>query len=181
MTLGPFVVPGLPFVLAGLLTLGCDRSDDEPAGAQAPILPFDTATVRVASASDTATLHVEVAVTDQEKQLGLMERQRLAPDRGMIFLYQETQPATGAFWMFRTRIPLDIAYLDSTGTIRAIRAMEPCTSRYAQGCPNYEAGVPFRAALEVNRGYFAEHGFKVGDRVLLGRLGDRVVRAAGRQ
>ena len=172
---GRRVLRTAPTLLAGLLIApACNRGSDDGRGDGTPILAFDTATVRIASASDTALLRVEVAVSEEEKRLGLMERQQLATDRGMIFLYDETQPASGVFWMFRTRIPLDSAYLDSTGTIRAIRAMEPCTSPYAQGCPTYEAGVPFRAALEVNRGYFAQRGLGVGDRVLLGRLSERV-------
>lgn len=156
-------------LLAGvLIALACERGSDDSAADAGPVLPFDSTTVRIASASDTAVLHVQIAASGEQKQLGLMERRRLDPDHGMIFLYPETQLATEAFWMFRTRIPLDIAYLDSAGTIRAIRTMEPCSSDFAQACPSYPAGVPFRAALEVNRGYFSRRGFTVGDRVILG-------------
>ena len=96
-----------------------------------------------------------------------MERRSLADSAGMLFLYDTTQPQDAAFWMFRTRIPLDIAYIDSTGVIRNIVAMEPCTAVLMKGCPTYPAGVPFRAALEVNKGYFQRHGVALGDRVAL--------------
>jgi len=85
----------------------------------------------------------------------------------MLFLYATTQPDSSAFWMFRTRIPLDIAFVDSAGTIRSIQTMQPCQSTLAQGCPSYPAGAAFRGALEANVGYFAHHGIRVGDHLLL--------------
>lgn len=69
--------------------------------------------------------------------------------------------------MFRTRIPLDIAFVDSLGTVRAVQHMVPCPSTLAQGCPTYEPGAPYRAALEVNAGYLARHGIGVGSRIVL--------------
>ena len=69
--------------------------------------------------------------------------------------------------MFRTRIPLDIAYIDSAGGIRTIGTMAPCPSPFAQSCPSYPAGARYTAALEVNAGYFAKKQIRVGDRVLL--------------
>src|SRR5581483_835712 len=92
----------------------------------------------------------------------------LDENAGMLFVYPTTQPNTAAFWMYRTRIPLDIAYIDSTGAIGNIVVMEPCTAVLAQGCPSYPARVAFRAALEVNKGYFARHQVATGDHVLLG-------------
>jgi uncharacterized membrane protein (UPF0127 family) len=97
-----------------------------------------------------------------------MERRYLPDTASMLFLFATDQPASGGFWMFRTRIPLDIAYVDSLGTIRAIKQMIPCFTDLAQGCPSYPAGVPYRAALEVNAGYFAQHKLDVGSRIILG-------------
>jgi uncharacterized protein len=131
------------------------------------VLPFDTATVRIASPTDTHRVIVELAETPEQQALGLMERRSLAPDGGMLFLYATAQPESSAFWMFRTRIPLDIAFADSAGVIRTIRSMEPCTSELAQSCLSYPAGAPYRAALEVNRGWFAARRIRVGDRLLL--------------
>ena len=123
--------------------------------------------MRVASATDTAILTVEIAESREQQTLGLMERRTLAQDAGMLFVYPDTQPASAGFWMHRTRIPLDIAFVDDSGVIRSIRAMEPCAAELADGCPTYEPGTPYRAALEANRGFFAQHGIRVGDRVLL--------------
>ena len=86
----------------------------------------------------------------------------------MLFLYSSTQPDSAAFWMFRTRIPLDIAFIDSVGIIRTVLTMQPCPSDLAQGCPSYPPTAPYRAALEVNAGYFARQKLGVGDHVLLG-------------
>lgn len=154
-------------VLGVALLAACSSEPQEDLGSYAHILPFDTAQIRIARAKDTSKLTLELAESDEQKTLGLMERRTLAPDAGMLFLYPTTQPATSAFWMFRTRIPLDIAYVDSSGVIRSIVAMQPCESQLAQGCPTYPSGAPYRAALEVNAGFFARKGIRVGDRVLL--------------
>lgn len=108
-------------------------------------------------------LTVEVARTPAQRSRGLMERDSLAEDAGMLFLYPRRQPPGSGFWMFRTRIPLDIAFLDASGRIAAIHAMQPCGSANPGDCPSTQAGVPFRAALEVNAGYFAARGIGVGD------------------
>jgi len=137
-------------LLGVLLGVGCSSEPADDPNGYAHILPFDTAVVRVASAKDTARLAVELAESEKQKTMGLMERRSLPPNAGMLFLYTATQPPTAAFWMFRTRIPLDIAYIDSAGVIRSIVAMQPCESQLAQGCPTYPPGAPYRAALEVN-------------------------------
>jgi len=113
------------------------------------------------------TLHVEVARTASERAKGLMERQALPADAGMLFLYASEQPATSAYWMYRTRIPLDIAFVDGGGVIRSLKTMSPCRAEESSRCPVYPSGARFRAALEANAGYFATRGIGVGDRVEL--------------
>jgi uncharacterized membrane protein (UPF0127 family) len=148
--------------------MACEsRADSSSTDSYAHLVAFDTAEVRVVSHGDTARLTVELASTTEQQTMGLMERRALSPDAGMLFLYADMQPATSAFWMFRTRIPLDIAFIDSVGVIRSLKTMAPCTSLLAAGCPGYEAGAPYIAALEVNAGYFARKRIRVGDRVLL--------------
>jgi hypothetical protein len=157
----------LTFVTGLLLVLACRGESKEESADYAHIIPFDTASVRIASATDTTRVIAELAETEEQRTMGLMERQSLAPNAGMLFLYATTQPDSSAFWMFRTRIPLDIAFVDSAGTIRSIQTMQPCQSTLAQGCPSYPAGAAFRGALEANVGYFAQHGIRVGDHLLL--------------
>lgn len=110
------------------------------------------------------SLALEVAATSRQRRLGLMGRDSLAPDGGMLFVYDEKQSADHAFWMYETRIPLDIAFLDHAGEIRSINRMAPCTTE-KEACPRYPAGAPFWMALEVNAGYFNDNGIDVGDRL----------------
>jgi uncharacterized protein len=121
--------------------------------------------VRIMTANDTVHLSVEIAETLEQQRIGLMERRSLPADEGMLFVYTEPQPGTASFFMFRTRIPLDIAFVDASGRLVAIRQMEPCTSPVAAWCERYGPGVPYIAALEVNSGYFEARGVEVGDRV----------------
>ena len=152
-----------------LLLAACGRGESaEDTSASMPALEFGRSQVRVASATDTIPLTVELARTPEQKQLGLMERRSLGERAGMLFLYDSTQSPQSGFWMYRTRIPLDIAFIDSAGTIRTIQTMQPCVSDLAGACPAYPAGAPYRAALEMSEGFFAKHRIGVGDRVILG-------------
>jgi uncharacterized membrane protein (UPF0127 family) len=134
-------------------------------------IPFDTGTVRIVTASDTVSLLAEIASTAEQHEIGLMERTALDPNSGMIFVYPEPQPETAAFWMYRTKIPLDIAFVDSAGRIATILTMAPCESPNPEWCDEYAPGVRYQWALEVNRGFFASHGIEVGDTVVLDRSG----------
>src|SRR5690606_20476599 len=107
-----------------------------------------------------------------QRAFGLMDRDELGTDAGMIFIYEQVQSGDTGFWMYRTRIPLDIAYFDGSGRIVAIHQMMPCTSLDPQRCVGYAAGVPFFGAVEANRGWFTRNGIGVGDRIVMpGRLG----------
>lgn len=159
-------------ITAVLLATACSSgADASPADEYAHLLSFDTSRVRLVSASDTTSVAVELARTPDQHTMGLMERRALAQDSGMLFLYPDVQPESSAFWMFRTRLPLDIAFIDSAGTIRSIRTMVPCTSLLAAGCPEYPAGARYMSALEVNAGFFARHRIGVGSRLLLDDTG----------
>ncbi|MCL7944617.1 DUF192 domain-containing protein [Marinobacter sp. ATCH36] len=119
------------------------------------------------SAEQAVPITVEIAKSSDERSRGLMEREILAEDAGMLFVYSGERRADHGFWMYRTLIPLDIAYMDRRGVIRAIRQMTPCPSSQGRDCPTYRAGVPFYLALEMNLGYFESRGIEVGDRLSL--------------
>lgn len=134
--------------------------------AEQPAVAFERHQVCLASTTNTVVMTAEIATTPAQRAHGLMEREHLPSDAGMLFIYERPQPADHGFWMFRTQIPLDVAFIGPEGEIRSIQAMEPCQSPTPRGCKGYPAGVEFSAALEVNQGFFREHGIGVGDRVL---------------
>ena len=103
-------------------------------------------------------LVLELALTDKEKATGLMYRDKLAADHGMLFVFD----ADGAFsfWMKNTLIPLDIIWFDATGRVADVRAgADPCR---ADPCPKFSNRQPARAVLLVNAGYAAAHGLTPG-------------------
>lgn len=101
---------------------------------------------------------VEIASTPEQQRYGLMKRQSLAPDRGMIFPYQPPQPVS--FWMKDTLIPLDIIFIGPGGRISSIAentvplSLEPVVST-----------EPAEAVLEIAGGRSAELGIAAGDKV----------------
>jgi uncharacterized membrane protein (UPF0127 family) len=120
--------------------------------------PGPTVTFTTASGED-VTLNVEVADTAEERGVGLMNRELLDEDAGMLFDFQgETQ---SGFWMRNTLIPLSIAFIDTAGTIIDIQDMQPLdeTLHFASG--------PYRYAVEANQGWFARNGVEVGNSTIL--------------
>ncbi len=93
---------------------------------------------------------------------GMMFRDSLAPDRGMLFFHQQEAPAP--YYMYQVRIPLDIVWMDHTRRIVDIAAnVPPCPSKSAAACPTYGGKIPSAFVLEVNAGFAAKNGLKVGD------------------
>lgn len=164
-------------IALALCATACNAAPQD--AAEPPVMRFSVARVRLVAGADTIPLRVELASTSEQQTMGLMERTRLADSAGMLFLYRTDQPANAGFWMFRTRIPLDIAFLDSLGAIVSMKHMIPCTSTLAAGCPSYPPDAPYRAALEVNAGYFAQHKLAIGSRLILSDT-SRVVSALSR-
>ena len=119
------------------------------------------------SGTVTTGLEVEVAATTAERKKGLQQRATLPENRGMLFEFNLDQPPERGFWMYRTLIPLDIAYLDKNGRILAIREMEPCASASRKDCQLYPPGQKYRYALEVNRGFFTANNVNPGALVSL--------------
>lgn len=109
-------------------------------------------------------VEVEIADSPAERQLGLMGRESLAQDAGMIFLFQGEH--RGGFWMKDTPVPLSIAFVGADGRIVRILDMEPCR---ADPCTVYDPGVAYASALEVNKGAFARWGVEEGDGLTLER------------
>jgi hypothetical protein len=103
-----------------------------------------------------AELRVEVASTPTTRACGLSQRDRLDPERGMLFVFPEAAPRK--FWMKDTRIPLSIAFLDVDHRILNILAMAPLQTEQ-----RYPSAGDAAYALEVNEGWFEAHGIGARD------------------
>lgn len=102
---------------------------------------------------------VEVADNDHERSRGLMFRDAMDDDRGMLFIHDEQMPL--AYWMKNTRIPLDILYFDNERKlVSQQRDVPPCS--LGNRCPPYPSQAPARYVLELNAGQAAKLGLKEG-------------------
>lgn len=102
-------------------------------------------------------IRAEVANTEEGRRQGLMFRDRLGENAGMIFLYPKAEVT--AMWMKNTRVPLSVAFIDGSGRILNIEDMVPFSedAHGSRGAAAY--------ALEMNRGWFAKRGVGAGDRI----------------
>lgn len=135
-----------------------------PATAQPqPALPHSDLVIETAKGPQHFT--VELANTDESRARGLMFRQNMAPDAGMLFDFGQEQMAS--FWMRNTLIPLDMLFIKADGTILNI---------HQRAIPHDETGInsegPVQAVLELNGGTVARLGIKPGDRVRHAIFGD---------
>ncbi|HZC34698.1 MAG TPA: DUF192 domain-containing protein [Chthoniobacterales bacterium] len=105
-----------------------------------------------------APLKVEVAEDEQSRAMGLMFRDSLSEDRGMLFIFDE--PRQASFWMKNTKIPLSIAFLDSDRVISEERSMRPYDETLIQSRSD-----KIRYAIEVNAGWFDRHQVRSGAKV----------------
>lgn len=137
----------LLIILMVIAGAGCTSQDN------APQKKLPTAVISI----NGIKLTVELAVTEAQKEKGLMFRDSVPDGTGMLFVYYEDRPLT--FWMKNTKVPLSIAFIASDGIIVDILDMQPYSL----------AGVPssrsVRYALEVPQGWFVKHGIKTGDTV----------------
>ena len=96
---------------------------------------------------------VEISDDDAERARGLMFRDHLDAQRGMLFIHEREEPQ--AYWMKNTRIPLDILYFDSQRRlVKQQRDVPPCSA--GDACPSYPSGAPARYVLELNAGQAAK-------------------------
>jgi len=106
-------------------------------------------------------IKVEVADTEQKREIGLMFRENLDENKGMLFVFDDEKYVT--FWMKNTLIPLDIIFISSNGTINEIKEnVQPCL---ADPCELYPSVNPSKYVLEVNANFSKKNGISVGDSV----------------
>jgi len=107
-----------------------------------------------------AGMHVidaQVALTPEQRQLGLMMRQSMPQHEGMVFVFE--QPSQQCFWMKNTLLPLTAAFVADDGTIVNLADMKPETTE------SHCSAKPVRYVLEMNQGWFAKKGLKPDSRL----------------
>ncbi len=102
-------------------------------------------------------IDTQVAMTPEQRQIGLMWRKSMPVHEGMLFIFE--QPSQQCFWMKNTLIPLTAAFLEDDGTIVNMADMKPQTSS-----PHCSA-KPVRYVLEMNVGWFAKKNIKAGAKI----------------
>ncbi|MEB0134989.1 DUF192 domain-containing protein [Actimicrobium sp. CCC2.4] len=131
------------------LAFSCVLLISTHAGAQQPV-KFKVTTL-------SAGIHLikaEVAATEAEREQGLMFREKMGPNEGMVFLFGA--PAGVCMWMKNTLLPLSVAFIDDDGKIVNIEDMKPQTTE------SHCAVKPIRYALEMNAGWFKQKNIKAG-------------------
>ena len=111
-------------------------------------------------------LRIEIPQTPGEFKTGLMFRESLDTDSGMLFVFDRV--AQQSFHMSHTTIPLDIAFIEEEGCIESIKELTPLRRE-----PVY-SNAPVLYALEVNRGWFAENEVKVGDQIIKDEINENI-------
>lgn len=104
---------------------------------------------------------VEIADDDDERARGLMFREQMAADHGMLFIFERSEPQ--AFWMRNTLIPLDIMYFDSDKRFVSAHYRVPTCKHGGDRCPNYPSEGDARYVLELNAGVGAALALQPGD------------------
>jgi uncharacterized membrane protein (UPF0127 family) len=144
-----------------ILALACTQRSAAPA----PATTATTATTTADAAApriilpDHSAVIVEVASDDPTREQGLMYRDHMADDRGMIFLFP--QAGEYPFWMKNTLIPLDMIWMDADHRIVHIaHDVPPCK---ADPCPNYPPNAKASSVLELAAGVAAKHHLRDGD------------------
>ncbi len=99
-------------------------------------------------------LDVQLALTPEQRQIGLMWRKEMPQHEGMLFVFE--QPASQCFWMRNTLLPLTAAFVDDDGTIVNLADMKP------QNDDSHCSAKPVRFVLEMNLGWFAKRNIKAG-------------------
>ena len=149
-------VAAIAVILAGLgfyLNLPLSMS----ASSQAMLLPVDPTPLVAVTSSGERAFNIEVADEPSERSAGLMFRETMDDDHGMLFVFQQSRPV--GFWMKNTPMPLDLLFIDSGGTVRDILPGEPFSETPIGPV------VPVRFVLELKRGTAEKAGIHSGDQL----------------
>jgi uncharacterized membrane protein (UPF0127 family) len=149
---------------AALLLGGCAKEENKtvagngsPPVATKPAIPTSlprTVTMKIGN----GTFQLEVAANDHDQQQGLMYRESMPLDHGMIFVFAEEKERV--FWMKNTLIPLDIVYVNAAERVVSIKHGVPLQEE-----PTIPSDEPMKWAIELNDGVAAATGLRVGNKL----------------
>ncbi|WP_276255100.1 DUF192 domain-containing protein [Halomontanus rarus] len=114
--------------------------------------------------TENVTVSLEIAANGTERAEGLMYRESLPENHGMVFVYPDEGQRT--FWMKNTLIPLDIIYIDSEGTVLNVAEAEPQPNASDDDLERYPSDGPAQYVIELERGFAEEHGVEPGTEVV---------------
>lgn len=134
----------------------------EQQAGEAMILPVDADPLIVETEAGEQRFSIEIADTGATRSAGLMFRQEMDDDHGMLFVFEQTNPV--GFWMKNTPMALDLVFIDEDGLITAILPGEPFST------DTISPGVPVRFVLELKQGTAQKAGIGQGDRIYHPRI-----------
>ena len=109
-------------------------------------------------------IHAEVMIKQEDMMRGMMFRDSVAPDHGMLFIHGS--PGNYKYWMYQVRIPLDIIWMNRLHEVVEISAnTPPCKEKNASNCPNFGGNQPAMFVLELGGGMAQKYGIQVGNRI----------------
>ena len=144
--------------------LGCKENSQSIKGEKIPQNKSELYDLNFSGVS----LKVEVAALPEERELGLMFRNSLKENEGMLFVFKEGSGQR--FWMKNTRIPLDIGYLSTSGVLLEVHKAKPYD---LSGVPSRSHDIKF--VLELNAGGYKKLGIKIGSRISLKVISDLLI------
>jgi uncharacterized membrane protein (UPF0127 family) len=136
-----------------LMALSCAR-DQNTTG-------FEALESRVVRFPNGKEIHAEIKLYATDMARGMMFRDSLAPDRGMLFIHVKADRHT--YWMYQVKVPLDIIWMDSLHRIVEISPDTPPCKTKASECPKYGGNVEARYVLELPAGEVRRQGLRLGD------------------
>lgn len=120
-------------------------------------------TLQIKTKTDIHSISIEIADSPEEQALGLMWRDNLSENKGMLFVYEEEDRPN--FWMKNMNISLDILFIGSDLKIKHIEHdVPPCKT---EECERYSPPIPIQYVLELQSGYTEKYRVEIGDEVLL--------------
>jgi len=148
---------GAVFVAVAVVGLLLALRSPSSADGRAMVLPVDPEPLIIETKAGRRAFKIEIADNPEERERGLMFREAMADDHGMLFVFDSQQEV--GFWMKNTPMPLDLVFISENGTVRAVRKGEPFSEALIS------PSEPVRFVLELKAGTAAKNRIARGDKV----------------